>query len=129
MSLTRALPVLGLSCLWGCQGDGGGLESDQITDVFISNGHTQCADDALTPAQTAMVLIEDGVDVLDSSCGVLTGVAFAAVCGGATGEINIHRIRPENLRDAERLGFRNVADIGSALDLAATGYVEVECGD
>ncbi|HJR70147.1 MAG TPA: hypothetical protein VKA43_08930 [Gammaproteobacteria bacterium] len=76
-----------------------------------------------------MTLIRAGIDVLRSACGTLTGVAFPAVCGAPTGEINLHDIRPENLPDAERLGFRDVAVLGVAPDIVATGFMETECRD
>lgn len=95
--------------------------------VFIGNGHTQCNNNAMPLSQTQMMLVNAGIDVLDSACGVVTGVAFAAVCGGATGEINLHTIRLVNLADADRLGFKDVAVIGVDPQVPGTGYQEVTC--
>jgi len=126
--------VLAVAC--GCSG-GTESEGDPPLDgfdpvpttvkAFISNGHTQCNDNAMPLSQSQMMLVNLGIDVLDSTCGVITGVAFAAVCGGGTGEINLHTIRRVNLPDAERLGFRDVGIIGVDPQVPGTGYQEASC--
>jgi hypothetical protein len=118
-----------LAILVGCDGTGADPQNDDTTSVqvFISNGHTQCDNNGAPLAQTQMILVQGGIDVLGSACGTITGVAYPAVCGAATGEINIHRVRRENVADAERLGFRNVSDIGTVSDVPGTGFQEVNC--
>jgi hypothetical protein len=93
--------------------------------VFESRQSIQCGTRGLTTQQSAQKLINGGIDVLESHCGAVTGVGFAAVCGGDTGEILIHEIRIVNLSDAERLGFRSV---GTLQDPAVgSGFVKVDC--
>ena len=66
-----------------------------------------------------------GIDVLESNCGVNTGLAFAAVCGNGTGDILIHRIRSSNLADAEQRGFSSVDTLrGPTIGI---GYAKVDC--
>ena len=91
--------------------------------VYVGNGARQCQSNGMLPQASAQLLIDAGVDVLTSDCGVLTGVAFPAVCGAATGDILVHAIRAVNLPDAERLGFEDVAEITAA----GHGYTLVDC--
>ena len=134
----QAVVILALGFASGCSsGSGVGNETDVVLDgfdpapttvkVFIGNGHTQCNDDAIPLSQTQMMLVHAGIDVLSSACGVITGVAYPAVCGGGTGEINLHTIRAVNLFDAERMGFRDVAAIGADPQVIGTGYQESAC--
>jgi hypothetical protein len=118
--LTLIVPML-----VGCEA--GRTGNPDVVQVFIGSGHTQCNNDGLTLAQTQMILVQNGVDVLGSACGTITGIGFASVCGGPTGEINIHQVRRVNLADAERLGFRNVAAIGRDGQVAGTGFQEEAC--
>jgi hypothetical protein len=98
--------------------------SDNVL-VYESRQSLQCGTRGLTTQQSAQKLVNGGIDVLESNCGVQTGVAFVTVCGAGTGEILIHKIRQSNLEDAERLGFGPVADL---VDPAAgTNYAKVDC--
>lgn len=118
--------------LSGCGGEGDGTDSPinrirpGITVVFEGRGRLQCDfTGGITPAQSAMKLTGAGVDVLQSGCGVMTGVAFAAVCGGPSGEILLHEIRTVNLDTAERAGFIPAQELVSRS--AGTGYAWVNC--
>jgi hypothetical protein len=110
--------------LAGCDDD---APSDDTAQVFRYTGKTQCANDGLTLAQTNAMLIQGGLDVLESSCGVVIGIAFPAVCGGGTPNINIHRIRKVNIPDAERLGFADVKEIGVKPGVPGTGFQTEDC--
>jgi hypothetical protein len=121
--------VIQLGCLvilLGCDGCEGAIPvrllQPETVQVFISNGRTQCVNNPVPLPQTYMLLVQGGIDVLCSECGVITGVAYSAICGAATGEIKIHRARRENVVDAERLGLRNVADIGKVPGVPGTGF-------
>jgi hypothetical protein len=122
----RRVPFLGALLtvtavlLGGC---GGGSVGRADVRVYISSGAEQCQSNGMSPQASAQRLINAGVDVLKSDCGVLTGVAFPAVCGGPTGDILVHEIRAANLPDAERLGFQDVA----TLTAAGRGYALVDC--
>jgi hypothetical protein len=94
--------------------------------VFEGRGRLQCDfTGGITPAQSALKLTNAGVDVLRSGCGVVTGVAFAAVCGGSSGEILLHEIRQENRDTAEGLGFAPAQELVSRA--SGTGYAWVNC--
>ena len=49
--------------------------------VFESRQTIQCGSRGLTTQQSAQKLVNSGIDVLESNCGVNTGVAFATLCG------------------------------------------------
>jgi hypothetical protein len=127
-SHTKVLPAVLIALVSACGGDGDGGSSDAgpgNTLVYQSRQSIQCGSSGLTPEQSAQRLINGGIDVMKSGCGSRTGVVFAAVCGGDTGDILIHEIRRENLPDAEQLGFGSTA----TLEKPATGegYVWVDC--
>ena len=93
--------------------------------VFESRQAIQCGSRGLTTQQSAQKLVNGGIDVLESNCGVNTGVAFATLCGLGTGDILIHKIRRVNLADAEQLGFSSVATLQNPA--AGIGYAKVDC--
>ena len=95
------------------------------TVVYEGRASVQCGSSGMSPEQSALKLTSAGVEVVQSACGVITGVSFPAVCGGADGKILLHQIRTTNLRDAEVLGFNSAA----ALHDPATGrdYERVDC--
>jgi hypothetical protein len=110
--------------LAGCGGGSGGAKVGRgDTLVYIDSGAQQCESKGLLPRASAERLIDAGVDVLTSDCGVLTGVLLPAVCGAPTGDILVHEIRAANLPEAERLGFMGVATIAGA----GHGYTLVDC--
>lgn len=126
--LLYAFPVA-LAGAAACSSDGGSALDPGPGDtlVYESRGARQCESDGLTAEASAQKLINAGIDVLSSTCGYRTGVAFAAVCGGPTADILIHEIRIANLPDAERLGFAEVATLIDAS--AGTGYTAIDCED
>ncbi len=100
------------------------LSSGEVL-VFESRQAIQCGSRGLTTQQSAQKLVNGGIDVLESNCGVMTGVAYAAVCGIGTGDILIHKIRRVNLADAEQRGFSSVDTLRDPI--AGTGYAKVDC--
>ena len=91
--------------------------------VYISNGSKQCELGSTPPEVTSQILVKNGIDVISSHCGYLTGMAVAAVCGGSTLEINLHAINAQNVQDAENVGFESV----SGLLEQGAGFQVVEC--
>jgi len=130
LHLSALLAVCALSAgLSGC-----GEESDAPIEnvrrgntlVYEGRGRLQCDfTGGITPEQSAMKLIREGVDVLRSGCGGMTEVAFAAVCGGPSGELVLHEIRSANLDTAERAGFRDVSEL--KVPGGSQGYAWVDC--
>ncbi len=96
----------------------------ETAQVYMNKGAVQCESSGLSKEESAQRLIDNGIDVLKSECGQLTGVAFATVCGGATGDINLHTIVSQNLLDAERLGYESIADLAQD---SALGFIVIEC--
>lgn len=122
----RYAPLLCFLLTLGC-GDDGQLAAPGNRLVFMDRGAKQCESDGQTPEANAQVLIGAGIDVLRSTCGFRTGVAFPAVCGGPTADILVHEIRHVNVVHAEPLGFRLVETLVDAQ--AGTGYRIVDCAD
>jgi hypothetical protein len=127
--MNRKLAALaGVAALAACAGDGNNqfaAPGDKF--VFEARGSIQCEFDGITPAASAQKLIDAGIDVLSSTCGIRTGVAFPTVCGGATGEIVVHEIRAANVEDAVPLGF---AEVATLVDVASgASYALIDCAD
>jgi len=105
------------------------LRSERVSSgdvlVYESRQAIQCDTRGLTTQQSAQKLVNGGIDVLESNCGVMTGVVFAAVCGNGNGDILIHKIRRVNLADAEQRGFSSVDTLRDPV--AGTGYAKVDC--
>ena len=111
--------------LIGCnhESDGGNLsESQEI--VYINDGTVQCESEGLSEIETAQQLIDNGIDVISSMCGFLSGIAVAAQCGLGDVNINLHIVNIQNVADAQELGFEPVSSLKRAND---KGYVIIEC--
>jgi hypothetical protein len=80
------------------------------TKVFKSDKSTQCENNGIPLAEMRKELTIAGIDVACAQKGH-TGMAYPAVCGVSTGNINIYLIRANNLPDAEKLGFRSVSEL------------------
>ncbi len=78
--------------------------------VFKYNQSTQCNNDGIPLEVMERELVGAGIDVKCSQK-ANDGLMYPAVCGGATGEINVYTIQPENIPDAEQLGFRHVKEL------------------
>lgn len=77
------------------------------TKVFKYDGSVQCKNSGIPLDKMARELLRKGIDV---SCShkANDGMMRPAVCGAGTGTINVYQINPENLTDAEALGFHSV---------------------
>jgi hypothetical protein len=93
--------------------------------VYESRQAIQCTTRGLTTQASAQKLVNGGIDVLESNCGVNTNLVFAAVCGAGTGDLLIHKIRSSNLADAEHLGFSSVDTLRNPT--TGIGYAKVDC--
>ena len=119
LKLTVSASIFALA-LTGC-GEDITLDYSQYITVFEGRGTVQCQSaGGITPQQSGLKLIRQGLDVRRSGCGVMTNVAFPAVCGGATGEILLHDIPAVSLDVADRLQFKSV-------DTLNNGYAWVDC--
>jgi len=89
--------------------------------LVFEHGALQC-EPVVSLESSARKLLDAGIDVLKSSCGSQTGVGYAAVCGGLSGDVLVHEIRRVDLPEAERLGFQEIdvlVDAGTGYRLAA----------
>jgi len=92
--------------------------------LVFADGALQC-EPKISIESNAQLLTAAGIEVLQSSCGVKTGVSVASVCGAPSLNILIHEIPAAKLQDAERLGFH---EVGVLVDEAAgTGYELTDC--
>mgnify|MGYP001610126743 CR=1 FL=1 len=118
--------IMLLITIAGCGSSNGDTSSppvnpiEQLELVYISNGSIQCEFDGYTPSETAQTLIDNGIDVLESHCGFIAGISVSAQCGLGNVDINLHSINPQNLSDAEELGFKSVSELSE-------GYEIIEC--
>ncbi|HEY8567963.1 hypothetical protein [Microbulbifer sp.] len=86
----------------------------QVTDtlwVMESRGTRQCEGGGLTVEQSRGKLVDSGIQVVESRCGVRTDRMYPQVCGGATGDILLHRIPSGMLDAALELGFDPVGNV------------------
>jgi len=93
--------------------------------VYESNGSRQCEPASITPEQSARRLEAAGIEVVESSCAVLSSIAFPAVCGAPTGELLLHEIDESRVNAAQRLGFTLVTTL--RLGSGEPGYTTVSC--
>lgn len=119
MKLLRPL----VSCALAAVLPGCGEEKNAL--VYEGRQAVQCGSRGLTTAESAQKLIDGGIDVIASNCGIVTGQVYAAVCGAGTGEILIHEIRSENVRDAEQRGFNPVRELQDPV--SGTTWEKVDC--
>jgi hypothetical protein len=78
--------------------------------VFKSDGSVQCSQAGTSVEDMQRELTGAGIDVI---CGQKAndGSGYCAACGCGTGMINVYTIHPENIQDAEALGFAPVTDL------------------
>jgi len=124
---TRCALLIVFVLTTACSGGGETPTGPDTVSIYMDRGARQCESDGMSPDDSAQTLIVAGIDVLQSSCGIRTGVAYAAVCGGETGQIILHEIRAVNLPTARQLGYELASTL---IDPASgTGYQSVGCTD
>lgn len=89
-------------------------------NVYISNGKKQCLSKALPMSVTKGYLDTAKINVSAQSCGVLTGIMYASVCGGPTGQVHVFTIDETDLNKAKALGFAELSE-------TPNGIAPVEC--
>lgn len=98
-------------------------DNDNV-NVLISSGKTQCENNALPINVTRSYLESASIDVIKASCGNLTGVAYADVCGGGTADIHIFTIDKKDLNEAVNIGFTDPSKLQEGV-----GYETKTCTD
>lgn len=115
------------SILTGCNEES--KDSEPTTNknyevVYINDGAIQCESEGLSEKESAQIMIEKGIDVIDSNCAYRTGVEYEAKCGLGDGNINVHTIHSQSLPDAQALGFESVSTLRIGNNI---GYEDIEC--
>lgn len=101
--------------------------ANQTVLVYEDDGARQCEGGSNSLGQSRAGLIDANVKVLDSMCGVQTGMAYIMMCGGPTPGIFLHEIPTSDLQKAEARGF---ADAEGLSDMAQqTGFDITPCPD
>lgn len=103
----------------------GGSDSSGFVTVYKSTGAIQCESSGVSFEDSAQVLIENGIDVIESNCGFLTNLSVPTVCGAGTTGINLHQISRTSLQDVENLGYTDVSTLAN--ETTGSGYQVVEC--
>lgn len=99
-------------------------QEQEVRQVFIDNGAVQCQFSGKPPAETATLLTDGGVEVIESQCAVLTGMAVAAMCGMGDLNIHVHTIDANDVSKAETLGFRSVGALAQGEE---AGWLPTDC--
>ncbi|MFT6992381.1 MAG: hypothetical protein ACJASL_004381 [Paraglaciecola sp.] len=108
-----------LAMISGCNGS----DSNNDIEVYISTGDLQCQEIGLSISVSKSYLLDANVEVKNESCGALTQVAYAAVCGGGTGKLHVFTIDKADSQVAENIGF-TIPDSSVSED----DYEKVACG-
>lgn len=75
-------------------------------NIYIESGARQCFPESGKSAQQTAQLLENlQIKVLESKCAAWSNRIYPTVCGGGTGKINIHLISDADLEKAQSLGF------------------------
>lgn len=76
------LPLMIFTFIVSCSRDE--MNNSKLETVLVFEGKkvTQCKNTGITLFDSSMKLVAAGLDVLGSSCSVMTGVSFASICGG-----------------------------------------------
>lgn len=85
--------------------------------VYKSRGSIQCGSRGTAPAGMSRDLVVAGISVLSYTCGT-DGRIYPAVCGAATGEINIFEIPAAQQNQAAALSFQPLSNLPQASQIA-----------
>ena len=105
---TALIPLVGF-LLAGCAH----TQEPQSVRVYKYDGSVQCEEGGVPVATMQAELVHAGVDV---ACGrkARDGRAYPAMCGAATGRINVYTIDASDLARADALGFKSVEALPDA---------------
>ena len=84
-----------------------GRAAEGETSIWIqqARGNRQCEGGGKSLDQSGRQLAENGIKVQESRCGVRSDRMYPSVCGGATGDLLMHRIPSDFLDSALQQGF------------------------
>ena len=98
-----ALSVLLSALLCAACATSGRPSENATIEVYRSDESRQCQGGSIDTRQMRRLL--EGIPVYAERKDQMQGVAFPAVCGGATGSINVYTIPAAERGRAEQLGF------------------------
>lgn len=106
--------ALVLAGLTGCNETEEPLQGN--VKVFKYSERLQCEPDSgISLEDMQMELVDAGIDVLCAQIGNDL-LAYSALCGESTGDINVYEIRRVNFEDALALGFLDVSVLSDYVD-------------
>ncbi|UJF20454.1 hypothetical protein [Shewanella sp. OMA3-2] len=108
-----------LAILSGCDAS----DPNNDIDVYISTRELQCQNNGLPISLTKSYLLDANIEVKSESCGSLTQVIYATVCGEETGKLHVFTIDKADSQVVENIGFTLPSSSVSEDD-----YKKVECG-
>jgi hypothetical protein len=117
LRITQRLVALIASVVLMASCGGGGGSGPAVVAVYSSLGSLQCSGGGSTLTQLQQSLINLGVQVLASRCG-LDGVLRPALCGTPDGRIGIFEVEDAELAIALTLGFALLSTLPNAVDAA-----------
>lgn len=99
-------------------------EQENQSLVYINDSSVQCEFEGFSEQETAQILIDSGVNVIESTCGYISGISVAAQCGLGGININVHLISDDKVIDAQNIGYELIATLENDDGL---GYETIEC--
>ena len=90
-------------------------QSASYIKVYKHDGSVQCGYTGVELDAMGLELTNAGIDVICSQKGH-DGLMRTAVCGAATGKLNIYTIAKKHLPEAEAIGFRPVTKLAEYQD-------------
>nr|WP_010132928.1 hypothetical protein [Microbulbifer agarilyticus] len=84
-----------------------GTQTSTDTNMWVmqARGNRQCEGGGRSLQASSAQLVENGIKVQESRCATRTDRMYPSVCGGATGDVLIHKIPAGFLDAALELGF------------------------
>lgn len=124
--MRHSYSIFAIAILSGCNVNSNDTEAkkDGYEKVYINDGAVQCESAGMSVKETAQIMINKGIDVINSECASLSGVDVSTVCGAGDVNINLHTIHAQSLPDAQELGFASVSELRTGIN---PGYVVHEC--
>jgi len=102
-----------------------GACTSETVRVYEDTGERQCEESGIKLPESRAKLEDAGVEVLNSQCGIRTGIAVPAVCGGPTVNIHTHQINTNDIEKAKALGFEDISRLVD--EERQTGYELGRC--
>ena len=107
-----------ISCDSTSDSDNDDNETSDKTKVYKYDGSVQCENNGTSLNEMALELMNSDITVYCSQKNY-DGLAYASVCGGNSGRINVYLINNYDLTTSEALEFKSVSEL--------TDYINKDC--